>query len=195
MSALAAGFADPVHDAQRAFRAVLAALARPGRRAALPAGAGLPLPPALAQCLLALADEDTAVWWDGHAQARTEWLRFHTGAPRAALPAAARFAAIEHAHAMPALAAFEPGSAQFPERSATLLIELPSFDAGPALEWRGPGIRDVHAVAVAGLPADFWSQWQANHAAFPQGVDVIFTCNEQLIGLPRSTRVRRLERL
>ena len=75
----------------------------------------------------------------------------------------------------------------------TLLIELPGFEGGPALEWRGPGIQQVRRVALQGLPADFWTQWQANHAAFPQGVDIVFTCGEQALGLPRTTRVRRLE--
>ena len=44
-------------------------------------------------------------------------------------------------------------------------------------------------VALAGLPAAFWPQWQANHAAFPQGVDVFFTCGAQALGLPRTARV------
>jgi alpha-D-ribose 1-methylphosphonate 5-triphosphate synthase subunit PhnH len=72
-------------------------------------------------------------------------------------------------------------------------MELPSLCDGPALEWRGPGIKDMHRVALLGLPKSFWAQWQANHAAFPQGVDLIFTCAEHALGLPRTTRVRRLE--
>jgi alpha-D-ribose 1-methylphosphonate 5-triphosphate synthase subunit PhnH len=39
----------------------------------------------------------------------------------------------------------------------------------------------------------FWPQWRANHASFPQGVDVFFTCADRAIGLPRTTRVARLE--
>lgn len=195
MSAVAAGFADPVHDSQRAFRAVLDALARPGRCATVRALEGMPVSSAAAQCLLALADGDTPVWWQSDADARAAWLRFHTGAPRAAAPAGARFALIDRPDRMPSLTAFDAGCAAFPEQSATLVIELPAFDAGPTLEWRGPGIRDARLVALAGLPAGFWAQWQANHAAFPQGVDVIFTCDEQLIGLPRTTRVRRLEKV
>ncbi|HEU0201122.1 MAG TPA: phosphonate C-P lyase system protein PhnH [Burkholderiaceae bacterium] len=196
MRTMPAGFADRVHDAQRAFRAALDALARPGRPVPVaPAIAGVALGGAAAACLLALCDQDTAVWWQLDDGALAAWLCFHTDAPRTHAAREARFAVITRAAALPALASFNAGSAAAPEASCTLLIEVPSFTSGPALEWRGPGIRDTQRVALAGLPADFWSQWQANHAAFPQGVDVLFTCGEQLIGLPRTTRVRRLERI
>ena len=47
--------------------------------------------------------------------------------------------------------------------------------------------------ADAGLPQNFWAQWQANHALFPQGVDIIFCCSDRAVGLPRSTRVQTLK--
>jgi len=50
-------------------------------------------------------------------------------------------------------------------------------------------------VRIAGLPDDFWAQWHANHASFPQGVDIVFTCAGVALGLPRTTRVRRLEEI
>jgi alpha-D-ribose 1-methylphosphonate 5-triphosphate synthase subunit PhnH len=190
---LRAGFADPVHDAQRAFRAALDALSRPGR----PVDAGhdidgLPLGAAMAHLLLALTDDDTAVWWQDGDEA-LPWLRFHTGAKSADAPNEAAFAAIVRPLSMPPLDAFAHGSLVSPEFSTTLLVEVDSLDAGPSLQWHGPGIRDTQAVRIAGLPDGFWAQWQANHASFPQGVDVIFTCGAKGIGLPRTTRVSRVE--
>ena len=91
------------------------------------------------------------------------------------------------------LADFAWGTAVSPEFSTTLFVELPGLEHGPALEWHGPGIQQVQRVGLQGLPADFWAQWQANHAAFPQGVDIVFTCGEHALGLSRTTRVRRLE--
>jgi len=190
---LSAGFADPVHEAQAAFRAVLEALSRPGQCMAL--GRSVPGPglgPAMAHLLLALTDDDTPVWWQQPGSA-ADWLRFHTGASVATAPAQAAFAVIGEVTTMPALDAFSAGSAESPEQAATLLIEVPSLSEGPAVEWHGPGIRDMQTVCLAGLPNRFWTQWQANHAAFPQGVDIVFTCADAMLGLPRTTRVRRLE--
>jgi alpha-D-ribose 1-methylphosphonate 5-triphosphate synthase subunit PhnH len=193
-AALAAGFADPVHEAQRAFRAALDALARPGRVVELgEAIAGLAIPPAMARLLLALTDDDTGVWWQRDDPAMARWLRFHTGAAVAARTDQAAFAVVTDPPAMPPLAAFAQGTAAAPEFSTTLLIEVPSLDAGTAFRWHGPGIREPLTVRIAGMSAGFWATWQANHAAFPQGVDLIFTCGCRAIGLPRTTRVGRLE--
>jgi alpha-D-ribose 1-methylphosphonate 5-triphosphate synthase subunit PhnH len=194
--AVSAGFADPVHEAQAAFRAVLEALSRPGQRMAVgrPVN-GLALGPAMAHLLLALTDDDTPVWWQQPGSEAADWLRFHTGASVAAAPADAAFAVIGDVAALPPLEAFAAGSVESPEHAATLLIEVPSLSDGPAVDWHGPGIRDMQTVKLAGLPASFWTQWQANHAAFPQGVDIVFTCADAVLGLPRTTRVRRLEGL
>jgi alpha-D-ribose 1-methylphosphonate 5-triphosphate synthase subunit PhnH len=191
---LAAGLGDAVHESQEAFRAVMDALARPGQVRTI--GAALPdvaLGGAMARLLLSLTDDETPVWWHSADAALPQWLRFHTSAPVALTTATASFAVF--ADALPALvlADFAIGTAASPEFSTTLLIELPALSGGPELEWRGPGIQDVQRVALAGLPADFWTQWQTNHGAFPQGVDLIFTCGDQGLGLPRTTRVRRLE--
>ena len=193
-SPLSVGFADPVHDAQRAFRSALDALARPGRRVNLGQPVpGLALNAAMAHLLLALSDDDTVVWWQHGGATCAPWLRFHTGAGIAALPQVAAFACITDAAELPALDTFAQGTAAAPELSTTLLVEVASFDDGLALQWHGPGIQGSHTVRLAGLPASFWSQWSANHAAFPQGVDVIFCCAAQAIGLPRTTRVSRVE--
>ncbi len=197
---LAAGLSDPVHAAKQAFRQVLDALARPGqiRRIgeALP---GVALGGAMARLLLSLTDDETPVYWHGGDTAATEirnlqnWLQFHTGAKAVDQPAGASFAVVTHPLQAPALAAYAQGTAASPEYSCTLLVELPSLSTGAAVEWRGPGIQDVQRVGLAGLADGFWSQWQANHAAFPQGVDIVFTCGDSALGLPRTTRVRRLE--
>lgn len=195
---LSAGLADPVGQSQQVFRAALQALARPGRRQWLPAVPAVEgVAPALAALVLSLTDETTAVWWQPSPQsaAQASWLRFHTGAPATDDPQRAAFAVVHAPLSMPPLDAFAGGRVEAPEFSTTLMIDVPSFARGPQLAWHGPGIAEHAQVAIDGLPADFWAQWQANHAAFPQGVDVLFASGDELMGLPRTTRVRRLERV
>lgn len=191
---LSAGYADPVHDGQRAFRAALDALARPGVPVDIGhAISGLLFGPAMAHLLLALADDESAVWWQDGGVAGSHWLRFHTGARPAATKDEAMFGVVTDPLRIPALQDFAQGTAASPEFSTTLLVEVPSLVDGPALQWQGPGIREAATVRIAGLPAAFWAQWQANHADFPQGVDLLLTCGVQAVGLPRTTRVGRLE--
>jgi alpha-D-ribose 1-methylphosphonate 5-triphosphate synthase subunit PhnH len=193
---VAPGFADPVHDAQGVFRCVLNALSRPGHVFELDAHAGAStLGSAMAQVLLCLTDDDTPVWWQQQDLEAAQWLRFHTGACVTQSPDAAAFAVLRSTSGLPVLDMFGSGSADAPEHSTTLLLEVPSLVSGPAVEWRGPGINGMQVVRIAGLPDGFWMQWQANHAAFPQGVDIVFTCANAVLGLPRTTRVRRLEGL
>jgi alpha-D-ribose 1-methylphosphonate 5-triphosphate synthase subunit PhnH len=191
---LAAGLLDPVHESQQAFRAVLDALARPGQVRTI--GAALPqveLGGAMARLLLSLCDDETPVRWQHSELALPQWLRFHTGAPVAESTSAAGFAVVTDLEQPVVLSDFAQGSATSPEFSSTMLIELPHLESGPLMAWTGPGIQETQLVGLQGLPLDFWPQWQANHASFPQGVDIIFTCGERALGLPRSTRVRHLE--
>ncbi len=193
---LAPGLPDVVHGSQQTFRAVLDALARPGTVCEI--GEALPnvaLGGAMARLLLSLTDDETPVWWQRADTTTQGWLQFHTGAGVAANPGAASFAVIHDLDAPFDLADFAMGSAESPEFSTTLIVELPALHGGPELEWRGPGIEVLQRVGLCGVPIHFWSQWQANHAAFPAGVDMVFTCGDQALGLPRTTRVRRLERV
>ncbi|HEX7892327.1 MAG TPA: phosphonate C-P lyase system protein PhnH [Ramlibacter sp.] len=190
----AGGLGDPVHDAQQAFRVALEALSRPGRAQALGTPiAGLPLGAAQAHLLLTLTDEDTRVWWQEPSPALQRWLRFHTGARFVADPAQAAFAVVTRPADLPELRRFRGGTAAEPEHSCTLLVEVPSLQGGLSMDAHGPGIPGGVRLAVAGLPEGFWAEWQASHAGFPQGVDIFFTCGAQVLGLPRTTRVGRLQ--
>jgi alpha-D-ribose 1-methylphosphonate 5-triphosphate synthase subunit PhnH len=194
ITALAHGLTDAVHDSQQAFRQVLDALARPGSvKHVGPALPGVALGGAMARLLLSLCDDETPVWWQSEDATLASWLRFHTGAPSTVQPHEAAFAVLADAQGCLSLADFCAGTDASPEYSTTVLIELPALTGGPVVQWSGPGIQTVQSVALQGLPSNFWGQWQANHAAFPQGVDVVFTCGESALGLPRTTRVSRLE--
>ncbi len=184
------GFADPVADAQAAFRAVLDAMARPGRLANFAAPTELPpgLCRAAAALALTLADMDTPVWLSPACAPAADWLRFHCSARVAASPAGARFAFATAAECPP-LAGFDLGTNEYPDQSTTLVLEVPSLAHRGALALRGPGIETVEHVGIAGLQSGFWGQRDMLHELFPRGLDIVFVAGDSALALPRTTRV------
>ena len=186
------GFADPVIAGQRAFKAVMDALSRPGTIQRLPneARPPSPLPQGLAEIALTLCDHDSPVWLDARLvseNAASDWLRFHTGATLMNDPAKADFAFV--IGALPPLASFALGTDEYPDRSTTIVLSLPSLTHGPALILRGPGIKAEAIISPTGLPGDFLTQWTENREQFPRGIDLLLVGPEGLIGLPRTTRI------
>lgn len=191
--ALQGGFADPVFESQSVFRGVLAALSRPGRAVACVASVTAPAPlmPAVAAVVATLADNTSPVWLDAALSegAAPAWVGFHTGAPIVPDPEAAAFALIGDPLAMPDLSTFALGTAEYPDRSATLIVQVESLEGGGRLVLKGPGIEDRAHVAPHPLPAGFVARMRANRALFPRGVDLILVAGDRILGLPRSTRV------
>ncbi|ESH91857.1 carbon-phosphorus lyase [Cupriavidus sp. HPC(L)] len=191
-ASLLPGFDNPVDDAQQVFRATLQAISHPGRIETLSADCGVPdgLSPAMTALLLTLADPDTPVWLPADVAASIGgFLRFHCGCPLVDEVAAAQFVCVPAGHDVPALHRCAQGDPAFPDRSATLIVEVASLDAGDTLTLRGPGIETTCTLRVGGLPEDFRHQWQANHAGFPLGVDLLLTAGERICALPRTTLV------
>jgi alpha-D-ribose 1-methylphosphonate 5-triphosphate synthase subunit PhnH len=187
------GFADPVLDSQRVFRAVLEAMDHPGRVVEVPGSetAPDPLHPAAAAVCLTLADFETSVWLDARATTleTVAYLRYHCGCRLVAAPGQGRFAVISEPGSMPPLTAFDLGSDEFPERSTTLLVQVDGLTAGRGRRLTGPGIRVEARLEARGLPDAFWQGLRHNHGLFPRGVDVLLTAGRQLAGLPRTTAV------
>jgi alpha-D-ribose 1-methylphosphonate 5-triphosphate synthase subunit PhnH len=185
------GFADPVAGAQSCFRAVLDAMARPGRIHA--AGVGLlppaPLAPATAAVLLTLLDYDTPVWLDASAAAARAWIGFHCGAPIVPAMTACSFAV---ALTLPEFPKLPAGSHDAPEAAATLVLQVNAFGRGRRYRLMGPGLAAPAELAVDGLPAEFASVWQQNHALFPRGIDIVLCAGSALAALPRSVAVQEI---
>lgn len=188
---LTGGFADPVHDAQAAFRALLEATARPGTIVSLPeCNAPPPLPPAAAAIALTLCDGGTRLWLDSRLAIASvcQWLRFHAASPLVAEPAEACFA-----FACPDTAPFDalaPGTDEAPERSATLVLLVEGFRSGRALRLAGPGIESETVLSVDGVPNAFLGWRARNLALYPRGVDVLLVGATEAVALPRTTEVR-----
>ena len=183
------GFADPVFGAQAIFRALMEAMARPGRIHTCDVLPDCPaeLAPAAAAALLALADSETPVWTDAGDEAR-QWIAFHTGATLVHNPAQAQFLLVTGA--MPPLSLLDAGTDEAPQDSATLIVQVSALADGQGWRLTGPGIEHEHRLDAPGLPADFLPQWATNRAIFPRGVDLMLAHGHALAALPRTTRIK-----
>jgi alpha-D-ribose 1-methylphosphonate 5-triphosphate synthase subunit PhnH len=200
-SGLAAGFADPVHDAQGTFRAVLAAMSRPGAVRGLPAlpgaaGPGDGLGPGLLAVLLTLADLETPVWLEpGLAGPHdADFLRFHCGCPLVGDPAEARFAVAGPGLDPDHLARLPRGEPEYPDRSATVLLAVDGLTPGrpgEGMRLTGPGIAGGARLEVAGLAPAVRDFLPGNRELFPLGLDFILVAGGQVACLPRSVRVEQ----
>jgi alpha-D-ribose 1-methylphosphonate 5-triphosphate synthase subunit PhnH len=187
------GLADPVLDSQRIFRAVLDAMSHPGRPVAVdqPPPAPAPLHTATTAVCLALVDFETPLWLDPAARTAETiaHLRFHCGCPIVDEPERGRFVVVADPARMPGLERFDPGSDEYPDRSATVIVQARTLTAGGGKRLKGPGIETETWLDADGLPARFWEQLRDNHERFPRGVDVLLTAGAALVAVPRSTRV------
>lgn len=193
-AALAKGFADPVFDAQVAFRAVMDALARPGIIAALRADLDPPSPltPELAAIALALADHEAPLWLDAPLAAASDvgdFLRFHTGAAIVSAPDEAAFALVSDPARCPQFATFALGSQDYPDRSTTLVLAAERLSNEDGFAIAGPGILDRGCLFIAPLPPGFEAQIAQNRALFPRGVDLLFANAGRVAALPRTTAI------
>lgn len=172
---------------------MLEALARPGRVQKVPVSPDLPqgLHRAAGAIALALFDQDTPVWLSPALERpdTRAFLAFHCGCPLVAASEAARFALVAGWHDLPSLATFDAGTAHYPDRSCTVIVQVAGFHAGIPLQLAGPGIATSETLRIDGCDEAFVAQWCRNRELFPRGVDLLCVHDDQLVGLPRTTRI------
>ncbi|MBO0663135.1 phosphonate C-P lyase system protein PhnH [Jiella sp. MQZ9-1] len=185
------GFADPVFDAQAVFAKLLAAMARPGTVVDLGDRCRPPEPLRQAQgaVLAAMADAATPVHVEAASDDLAAWLAFQTGARLRPIEEAA-FAVVSTLRPM-LLEALPLGTLQYPDRAATVLVEVDDLTAGDGFVLTGPGVDGVQTIHILGLDSGFTELRQRNRALFPCGFDLILTSGTRLMALPRSTVVER----
>ena len=185
---LAPGFKDPVPDSQQTFRRLMDAFARPGRVVEMAAELAPPptLMPAAAGVLLTLADIDTPLWLDPRlGEAAATFLTFHCGCPIAASAEQAAFGVLADGSDVRCLDGFAVGDADFPDRSATVVVQVAGLTTGTGVRLSGPGIDGEARLGVDGLDSRFWTFQAGNRMLFPLGVDVVFVSGTRLAALPR----------
>lgn len=185
--ALLGGFAQAPLQSAAAFRAALNALARPGQIETLE-GAMPPAPLSIAAgvLVLTLCDPTTPVHLAGahDCAALRDWITFHTGAPLCGAEAA--HFTIGTWAALSPVSRFAIGQPDYPDRSATLIVEMAALEAQGA-RLTGPGIKSAAQLSLPETAA-----FAANHALFPLGFDTFLTCGSHVAGMPRSTRVEAI---
>ena len=187
------GFADPVLGSQAAFRAIMTAMSEPGRvvphDTTVDAPAGLNH--GLAAVILTLVDSDTPIAVLAGADDKPGidgWIRFHTGAPVVADPAAAIFVVHARPNQPVDFGSLSGGEPEAPHLSATVLYAVDTFGM-PGVRVSGPGNPTPRAFGIAPVPEGFWTAIAENAARRPLGVDVIFASADSVAAIPRSASV------
>lgn len=90
--------------------------------------------------------------------------------------------------------AIRRGSLQYPDDSATLIVQLRSLDQDAPRSLRlvlaGPGIDGERELRLPGIPAGFLQARAEAVSRYPMGIDLHFVDDAgRVVGLPRSTRV------
>lgn len=182
-------FAETALRSQHVFRRIMEAMARPGLVVSLghlPA-AQAPLIKASEAALLTLCDFETTLWIAPTLGAAADHLRFQTDARLVSSASSAAFALVEAQDLD--LAIYHPGTPNYPDRGATVVVQCEALSGGAEFLLAGPGIASVQPFAIFGLPAKFPDQLRTNRAQFPLGVDLIFASGTDVLALPRSTRI------
>ncbi|MEQ9694990.1 phosphonate C-P lyase system protein PhnH [Shimia sp. SDUM112013] len=181
---LKGGFTDAPIEAAFAFRQIMNVMAKPGEIRDL-SGAVPPVPLSIAAgiVLLTLCDPETPIHLAGEVDCKAvrDWIAFHIGAPVTHKPDA--IFAIGSWQALLPLADFPIGTPEYPDRSATLIVECERLAPEGAV-LRGPGIKEHSALSLPDTQA-----FQENASLFPLGLDFFFTAGAQVAALPRTTQV------
>ncbi|MEO0636799.1 MAG: phosphonate C-P lyase system protein PhnH [Pseudomonadota bacterium] len=190
-TAFVGAFADPVHGSQQTFRAIMNAMARPGTVHHLPDLTGDlgGIRAATAAVAATLCDADTHVLLDDEMERSgfAQWLAFNTGAPVTDRPEAAAFAFLSSIDGLTELSGLAQGIQTYPDRSATLIVEVTDLATASGVTLTGPGINGSAELRLGSLPDGLVPRLQDNHRLFPRGLDFVFVGEEALMCLPRST--------
>ena len=186
-------FASAIHDAQHTFRRLLKAMSEPGVivwLSELQYG-WLPLNAASTSVLLTLSDNNTPIWLSDTLSNDLvrQNLRFHTGAPLVSQPQQSLFAVADYTLSTHQLSALSDGMAVSPELAPTLILQLQGLSGGRMLRLTGPGIPEERMIAPQ-LPECITDEFTGRQHVFPPGIDVILTCGDRALAIPRTTHVK-----
>lgn len=152
------GFDDVPTKSAGVFRAVLDAMSHPGTMQSTmqnrPTNLHPPAPlsPTCAAVILTLVDNDTPLWLAPEFMGSNvvQYMKFHTGAVLVENAADAAFAAFL-ASDIPDLNQFQSGTVEYPDRSATMIIQIDGHGVASPINLGGPGIEHRQKFSAPSL--------------------------------------------
>lgn len=181
---------DTTHDSRETFSALLQAQCAPGQAVGPVPTTGRCADAALdsaAAVLLTLLDHTTSLAIESMPSEDFDWLYAATGAPTA--PVAQADFVLSTQDLGGVIAEAKCGTAEQPEHGATVLFARNDPTAVQITATiSGPGIEHPRTVAVPMSAAAMKARAVAN-VAYPMGVDVIITGDNEIVAFPRSTQI------
>jgi len=185
---------DLIFDSQRIFRALLDAMANPGRIVTLPE---IDIEPPGANrypllLLMTLLDHEVSfcVLGGAHTQV-TEYLKTNTGGKESRLENS-DFILVYGGSSHGLIQRARVGTLEYPDESATVIYDAGSIGddrGGVLLELSGPGIADKRMIGASGIEENEIEDVLAMQD-YPLGLDLIFSDRAgRMVCIPRSTTV------
>lgn len=191
-ASLDGGFEDVATESAGMFRAVLDAMSHPGTMQSQLTNLTPPAPllPTCAAVILTLIDNDTPLWLAPELMGDdvVRYLKFHTGAALVNQASDAAFA-VFLASEIPDLNQFQAGTPEYPDRSATMIIQIDGHGDTAPVNLSGPGIERKQEFSVPGLDEGFWRKVRSNNNRFPLGLDFVFCLSDAIAACPRSSAI------
>jgi alpha-D-ribose 1-methylphosphonate 5-triphosphate synthase subunit PhnH len=188
-------------DAQKVFRCLLNAMARPGVVKHLPV-TGVPLEAGISGQAAAIAftllDREICFCVLGRkGEEKVNYLALNTGSRPVSLPEA-DFILAPGEEELPQLALAKRGTLEYPDQSATVILILEKISAAPlpgqgeiAVNLSGPGAPGSRRLFLAGLHPAHLEHFHFLNSEYPLGVDYILADQEgQVACLPRTATVK-----
>jgi alpha-D-ribose 1-methylphosphonate 5-triphosphate synthase subunit PhnH len=187
---------DPVHEAQRHFRQILNATARPGTLEQLrdetlnPVG----LHGASALVAFTLLNGDVRFYVDEAALDCSSYLLINTSSQPCGCEEA-DYLFFKGSADFSRLRTARVGTLEYPEQGATVIVDVQQLHhthtpQAAQLLLSGPGVDGECTLFVTGLQDDFFQHRAACNQEYPLGIDVILTdVQGHLVSIPRTTRV------
>ncbi len=191
--AFSSGYESRAVEASHDFRVLMNALSRPGTRQPVPHNTekveGLNAGSVVAA--LTLCDHETTVFLEeSDANDKVhDFLTFRCGCTIITDVADADFLFFASFPPPSVLDTLKTGSSQYPDRSATAIIQVDTIEQTGSLNFQGPGILDRHLLGISAIGSDFIDWWAGNNQRFPLGIDAFLTTDDAIVGLPRTVKI------